>query len=164
MTTSRQLSKNARRLHDRIDGVGFLRLQPKIVLQEALQQSREYSRPVCREGGRVDRAGLISGPGVTMVQRRLIFSSSPGSCALQDNAHIANMCPMRCGTKNKLPRVVSGLIVASMLLTISGQVLLLASADEESSVAPWVITLLATVVLVWAVFQLFRTHSLNKQP
>lgn len=52
---------------------------------------------------------------------------------------------MGCITKNKLPRVVSGLIVASMLLTISGQVLLLASADEESSVAPWVITLLATV-------------------
>jgi hypothetical protein len=69
---------------------------------------------------------------------------------------------MRFIAKDKPSRVVSGLIVASMLLTISGQLLRLNSADEESSVAPWGIILLGTVVLVWALYQLFRPHSSNK--
>lgn len=70
---------------------------------------------------------------------------------------------MRFNAKNKPSRVVSGLVVVSMLLTISAQLLLLDSTDGESSGASWVIIILSTVVLAWGLFLLFRPHSSHKQ-
>lgn len=72
------------------------------------------------------------------------------------------MCPMRSNMKSKPSRIVSGVVVVSMLLTISAQLLLLDSSDNKSLVAPWIIIILGTVVLVWALCQLFRTRSSNK--
>lgn len=70
-----------------------------------------------------------------------------------------NMRPMQFSKKSKPSRVVSGLIIVSMLLTISAQLLLLSSPGRESLVSPWIIVVLSSVVLVWALFQFFRTNT-----
>jgi len=66
------------------------------------------------------------------------------------------MCRMRFDMKSKPSRVVSGIIVVAMLLTITGQLLLLDSTDKDLLVAPWIIIILGTIVLAWSLFHLFR--------
>ncbi|MDN5731132.1 MAG: hypothetical protein L0K41_09460 [Yaniella sp.] len=69
---------------------------------------------------------------------------------------------MRSEAKKRPPRTVAWLIAVSMVLTIASQVILLNTQTHTSTTASWVILILSSLILAYAIQLLVKKDSTSR--